>query len=215
MGIDTKICGINSADAMTAALDGGADFVGLVFYPPSPRYVGADEAAALSAPVPAGVAKVGLFVDADDATLAQVLARVKLDLLQLHGRETPERVREIGSRTGLAVMKAIKIAAAEDVEGAEAYVGIADRLLFDARAPAEMTAALPGGNALIFDWRLLAGRRWGCPWMLSGGLDADNLAAAVRISGARAVDVSSGVETAPGVKSAARIAAFLACAKAL
>jgi len=215
MSIDTKICGINSTDAMGAALDCGADFVGFVFYPPSPRYVGIDEAAALAAPVPARVAKVGLFVDADDATLARVLARVKLDLLQLHGREPPARVREIGARTGLAVMKAIKIAAAEDVETAAAYVGIAERLLFDARAPAKMTDALPGGNALTFDWRLLAGRRWRCPWMLSGGLDADNLAEAVRISGARAVDVSSGVETAAGVKSAARIASFLACAKAI
>lgn len=215
MSIDTKICGINSTDAMAAALDGGADFVGFVFYPPSPRYVGADEAAALGAPVPARVAKVGLFVDADDATLARVLARVKLDVLQLHGREPPARVHEIRARTGLAVMKAIKIASAEDVEAAGVYVGVAERLLFDARAPAKMTNALPGGNALTFDWRLLAGRRWRCPWMLSGGLDADNLAEAVAISGAQAVDVSSGVETAPGVKSAARIAAFLARAKAL
>jgi phosphoribosylanthranilate isomerase len=215
MAIETKICGINSAQAMTAAIDGEADFVGLVFYPPSPRYVGPDAAAALCAPVPERVVKVGLFVDIDDTMLDAVLAQVSLDLLQLHGAETPERVREIAARTGVAVMKAIKVETAADVAGAEAYAGIADRLLFDAKAPAEMTGALPGGNALNFDWRLLAGRHWDCPWMLSGGLNADNLAAAVRISGAGAVDVSSGVEDVPGVKSAVRIAAFLACAKAL
>ena len=215
MAIETKICGINSAQAMGAAIDGGADFVGLVFYPPSPRHVGPDAAAALCAPVPEGVVKVGLFVDIVDAILDAVVAQVSLDLLQLHGNEAPGRVREIADRTGIAVMKAIKVESAADVDGAEAYAGVADRLLFDAKAPAEMTGALPGGNALNFDWRLLSGRRWGRPWMLSGGLDADNLADAVGISGAGAVDVSSGVEDAPGAKSAAKIAAFLACAKAL
>jgi phosphoribosylanthranilate isomerase len=165
--------------------------------------------------VPERVIKVGLFVDIDDATLEDVMARVKLDLLQLHGAETPQRVGEIKQGTGRAVMKAIKIAAAEDVAAAEPYLGIADRLLFDAKAPADMADALPGGNALVFDWELLGGRRWACPWMLSGGLDADNVAEAARISGAEAVDVSSGVEDAPGQKSAARIADFLARTKAL
>lgn len=215
MTVEAKICGINAPEAMRAAVDGGAAYVGLVFYPPSPRYVTPIEAAALARLAPAGVVKVGLFVDIGDAVLAEVLSQVPLDVLQLHGAETPERVRDIKAATGLAVMKAIKIAAADDVAAANPYVGVADRLLFDAKAPPDLEGALPGGNALRFDWQHLGGRKWPCPWMLSGGLDAGNVAEAVAISGASAVDVSSGVEQRPGAKSADRIAAFLAAVSRL
>ena len=209
MAVKAKICGINSAEAMRAAIDGCAAYVGLVFYPPSPRAVTAAQAASLCADVPDGIVTVGLFVDIDDATLDDITASVPLDLLQLHGSETPGRVAEIKRRTGLPVMKAIKIAGADDVATAAAYFDCADRLLFDAKAPSDMKGALPGGNALVFDWELIAGRTWPLPWMLSGGLDAGNVAEAIRLTGAEAVDVSSGVETAPGVKDTGRITAFL------
>lgn len=215
MPVEAKICGITTAAAMDAATGGGARLVGLVFYPPSPRCLGLAEAATLAARVPAGIVRVGVFVDPEDELLAATLERVQLELIQLHGAETPRRVAEIRSRFERPVMKAIKIAAAEDPEAAEPYLGVADRLLFDAKPPRHMTEALPGGNALSFDWRLLAGRVWSRPWMLSGGLDADNLAQAVEISGARAVDVSSGVEDRPGVKSPEKIARLLETARAL
>lgn len=215
MPVKAKICGINTAAAMRAAATGGAAYVGLVFYPPSPRAVTVEEAAQLAAYAPPPVVRVGLFVDPTDAALDEVLCAVSLDLLQLHGAETPERVRIIRERTGIPVMKAIKVASAADVDGATSYVGVADRLLFDAKAPPDMEGALPGGNALAFDWELLGERSWPCPWMLSGGLGTENLAEAVRISGARAVDVSSGVESAPGRKDPAKIAAFLRAARSL
>lgn len=215
MTIETKICGINRPEAMDAAVAGGAAMVGLVFYPPSPRCVSLDAAAALAGRVPPGVAKVGLLVDPDDDAVAELLARVPLDLLQLHGSESPRRVAEIRRLAGRPVMKAVKVAAAEDLDAAAPYAAVAERLLFDAKAPRHMTDALPGGNAVAFDWRLLAGRTWPRPWMLSGGLDAENLAEAVAVSGALAVDVSSGVEDRPGAKSPAKIADFLARAKTL
>ena len=215
MTVEAKICGINAPEAMRAAVDGGAAYVGLVFYPPSPRYVTPKEAAALAALAPAEVVKVGLFVDIGDELLAGILSQVPLDVLQLHGAETPERVRDIKAATGLPVIKAIKIAASDDVAAAKSYVGVADRLLFDAKAPPDLEGALPGGNALRFDWQLLGGRTWPCRWMLSGGLDAGNVAEAVAVSGAPAVDVSSGVEQSPGVKSTRRIAAFLAAVSRL
>jgi phosphoribosylanthranilate isomerase len=165
--------------------------------------------------VPERVRRVGLFVDPDDELLARVTGRVKLDLVQLHGAETPDRVAAIKRATGLPAMKAVKIAVAADVDSAKPYIGVADRLLFDAKAPASMAGALPGGNAVSFDWALLAGRSWPVPWMLSGGLHAGNIAEAVRISGARTVDVSSGVETGPGVKDPEKIRAFLAIAAGL
>jgi len=188
---------------MAAALDGGAAFVGLVFYPRSPRHVDFDRAATL-----ARQAK-------GKATVTQTLARVPLDLLQLHGGESPRRVAEIKARFGLPVMKVLKVEGTDDIAAADAYIEVADRLLFDAKAPKDMAGALPGGNALSFDWRLLAGRRWPLAWMLSGGLHAENLAEAVKTSGARAVDVSSGVERKPGVKDPARIGAFLKAARRL
>jgi phosphoribosylanthranilate isomerase len=215
MGVTVKICGINSPEALRAAAEAGAELIGLVFYPPSPRYVTIEQAASLAALVPAGVLKVGLFVDADDAAIARVLERVPLDMLQLHGTESPERVREVRERFGLPVMKAIPVASTQDIETAREFEGAADRLLFDAKPPKTMENALPGGNALRFDWELLRGRRWKVAWMLSGGLLASNLAEAVGITGARAVDVSSGVEDRPGHKDPARIRAFLAAAKRL
>jgi phosphoribosylanthranilate isomerase len=209
MTVAAKICGIGSAPAMAAAIAGGARYIGLVFYPPSPRYVTPAAAAALAAPVPAGIGKVGLLVDADDSTIAAITDRVALDMLQLHGGETPGRVAAIKARFGLPVMKAIKIAGAEDLAAVDAYADCADMILFDAKPPKDMAGALPGGNALAFDWNLLAGRTWPLPWMLSGGLDAANVAAAVATSGAPAVDVSSGVERRPGDKDPVRIKAFL------
>jgi phosphoribosylanthranilate isomerase len=210
MAVRAKICGINSRPALDAALAGGAGFVGFNFYPPSPRALTPEAAAALAGAMPPIVAKVGLLVDEPDERIAEILARVSLDMLQLHGKETPARVDDIRRRFGLPVMKAVMIAEAADIAVADRYIGHSDWLLFDAKPPPQMTHALPGGNALSFDWQLLAGRSWPSPWMLSGGLHPDNLAEAVRISGARVVDVSSGVESQPGQKDPAKIAAFLA-----
>lgn len=211
MSIAVKICGINHADALAAAVDGGARYVGFVFYPRSPRAVAPALAAELARRVPTGVRAVGLFVDADDAFLDHVLSQVPLDLLQLHGNESPARLTAIRNRFRLPLMKAIKIATAADLPDAVPYLAVADQLLFDAKAPAGVTA-LPGGNGIAFDWSILAGRTWSRPWMLSGGLTSDNLATAVATSGAPAVDVSSGVEDRPGHKVPERIRRFLAAA---
>jgi len=215
MSIEAKICGINRPEALEAAVAGGAALVGFVFYPRSPRAVTPGQAASLAARAPERLTRVAVLFDPDDETLAGVVAALAPGLLQLHGAETPRRVAEIKERFALPVMKAIKVATAADLEPVAGYAGVVDRLLFDAKAPASMKDALPGGNAIAFDWRLLAGQRWPRPWMLSGGLDADNLAEAVAVSGASAVDVSSGVETSPGVKDPAKIKAFLEAAKAL
>ena len=213
MSIEVKICGVNAPAALAAAVEAGAEYVGLNFYPPSPRSVTPDQAAALTAAAPPRLCKVGLFVDVEDETIAKTLAAVGLDMLQLHGGESPARVAEIKQRFGLPVMKVVKVAGVDDVAAAEAYLRVADRLLFDAKPPKEMTGALPGGNALAFDWQLLAGKTWPLPWMLAGGLDPENVAEAVRISGARAVDVVSGVEDRPGLKNPDKIRAFLSAAK--
>ncbi len=210
MTVAVKTCGLSTPESVACAVDGGAAFVGFVFYPPSPRAVTIDTAAALAAEVPEAVKQVGLFVDADDGLLEAVLDIVPLDMLQLHGAESPDRVADIRRRFGQTVMKAVKVAAAADVEAAQAYEEAADWLLFDAKAPKTMAGALPGGNALSFDWQLLAGRAWKRPWMLAGGLNADNVGEAVAATGAVAVDVSSGIEDRPGHKDPARIRAFLA-----
>lgn len=215
MSIEVKICGISTAEAMVAAVEGGAAFVGLVFYPPSPRAVTPAEAAPLAALVPEGVVKTGLLVDAEDAAIEAILKAVPLDLLQLHGSESPERVAEIKARFGLPVMKVVKLRRQGDLEAVEPFLPVADRLLFDAKPPPAMTEALPGGNALAFDWTLLSGTTWPLPWMLAGGLTADNLARAVAVTGAPAVDISSGVEDAPGVKNPQKIRTFLAAARDL
>jgi phosphoribosylanthranilate isomerase len=209
MTVQAKICGLSTPETMTAALEGGAAFVGLVFYPPSPRAVTLEQAAALAALVPDGVVTTGLLVDADDATIAAILKEVPLDLLQLHGSESPERIAEVKASLGLPVMKVVKLRQPGDLAAVEPYLAVADRLLFDAKPPAEMTSALPGGNAVAFDWTLLAGTTWALPWMLAGGLSPENVAQAIAISGAPAVDVSSGVEDRPGVKNPNKIKAFL------
>jgi phosphoribosylanthranilate isomerase len=211
MAVEAKICGLSTPETVEAAVRFGAHFVGFVTYPKSPRHISTETLRALGARVPKTVIRVGLFVDPDDALLDEKLATGALDLLQLHGSETPERVGEISRRTGKPVMKAIKVATPQDIErGIAAYAGAAERLMFDA---AEGT--LPGGNAKAFDWTFLAGRSVPLPWFLAGGLTADNAAEAVRVTGARAVDVSSGVESSRGVKSAELIRAFLARVKAL
>lgn len=213
MSVEAKICGLSTAEGVAAAVRNGARFVGFVFYPPSRRNVTPELVAALAALVPEGITKVGLFVDADDATLRETLARVPLDLLQFHGHESPERVAWAKRRFGKPVMKSIPIAAEGDLAQAARYFGVADRLIFDAKPPKDAT--VPGGNGLVFDWELLGGKRWPVPWMLSGGLTAENLGDAVRLTHAGTVDVSSGVESAPGIKDSEKIAAFLARARQL
>ena len=215
MTLAVKICGINSDAAMAAAVAARVDCVGLIFYPPSPRFLTRDAAARLARQVPQGIRRVGVFVDAPDQMIAETLKEVALDALQLHGAETPARVADIRARFALPVIRAVKLAGPDDLAAARAFADAADMLLFDAKPPPDMADALPGGNAISFDWRLLAGYRGTRPWMLSGGLTAANLAQAVPITGARAVDVSSGVETAPGVKDPALITAFAAAARAL
>lgn len=212
MAVEIKICGINSSEAAKAAARAGADLVGFVFYTDSPRNVTPEQAAAIAGSLPSHVKKVALFVDADDATIAGALAKMRFDMLQLHGNETPQRVAAIKGRFGLPVMKAFKLASASDLRTAAQYKA-ADRLLFDAKPPAGMKGALPGGNALTFDWELLRGFRSPKPWMLSGGLTPENVGEALRISGAPGLDVSSGVEDRPGHKDPARIARFIAAAR--
>ena len=214
MTVAVKICGLSSEAAIAAAIGGGAAYLGFVFYPPSPRSVSAARAGELCGAVPASVQRVGMFVDADDAAIAAVLDAVSLDILQFHGGETPERVDEAKRRFGRKVMKAISVAGPEDVDAASRYEDAADLLLFDAKPPPRPDA-LPGGNGLAFDWQLIAGRNWRLPWMLSGGLTAELLPEAVRISGATAVDVSSGVERRPGDKDPDKIRAFLEVARGL
>jgi phosphoribosylanthranilate isomerase len=214
MTIAAKICGLNSEPAVAAAIEGGAAYLGFVFYPPSPRAIDPARAAALCAAVPSGVKRVGLFVDADDAAIRAVLDQAPIDMLQFHGHESPERVVAAKLRFNRPVIKAVAIAGPEDVAAAEQYEDDADMLLFDAKPP-RRADALPGGNGLAFDWQLIAGREWKLPWMLSGGLNAALLPEAVRISGASAVDVSSGVERRPGDKDPAKIREFLAVARSL
>jgi phosphoribosylanthranilate isomerase len=204
--LDVKVCGLTDAPALAAAVAGGARYLGFVFYPPSPRSLAPEQAALLASKAPADRLKVGVLVDPDDAGLAELLGRVPLDALQLHGAETPARVAAIKAETGRIVIKALKIADRSDLTPARAYAEVADLLLFDAKPP---RAPLPGGNGESFDWQLLEGLDISCPWLLSGGLSFDNLEMAVRLSGARAVDVSSGVEDRPGHKDPARIRRFL------
>jgi phosphoribosylanthranilate isomerase len=211
MSVEIKICGITDAAALAVAADSGADLIGLVFFPPSPRSLTPDRAAQITRNAPTRVKKVGLFVDADDAAIDAVLAKVPLDLLQLHGSEPPARVAALKRRTGRPVIKAVKLGAAADLAAAAPYVGVADRILFDAVPPKGATR--PGGNALPFDWSILSGNAPRCAWMLSGGLTPENVAEAIRVAQAPCVDVSSGVEDRPGVKNPAKIRAFIAAAR--
>ncbi|GAB4288448.1 MAG: phosphoribosylanthranilate isomerase [Roseovarius sp.] len=209
--IRVKICGLTDPADIQAAVAAGAAYLGFVFFPASPRHLELARAAAMAVLVPEGMAKVALTVDADDATLDALTAHVAIDMLQLHGRESPARVQEVRSRYGLPVMKAVGISTPEDLPAIERYARVADQLLVDAKPPA--AAPRPGGNARPFDWSLIAGRRWPLPWMLAGGLTAENVEEAIRATGARQVDVSSGVERAPGVKDAALIRAFVEAAQ--
>ena len=215
MPVAAKICGLKTAESVAAAVEHGADLIGFNFFRKSPRYVEPEQAGALGRAVPERVLKTGLLVDDDDARIAFILEGCPLDLLQLHGGETPERVAAVRAKFGLLVMKVIKVRDAADIARAADYEAVADRLLFDAQPPAEMKNALPGGNAVSFDWTLLQGFRSRLPWMLSGGLTAGNLAEAVRRSGALAVDVASGVEDRPGEKNLSKIKDFLAAARSL
>lgn len=208
--ISVKICGLRSVADVNAAADAGARYVGFVFFPKSPRHLERADAAALAAAVPVGVCKVALTVNADDEMLDALTQAVPLDMLQLHGSESPARVAEVKTRYGLPVMKAIGVADQGDLAQIDLYSGVADQLLIDAKPP--KGADLPGGNGLAFDWKLLAGRVWRAPWMLAGGLTPLNVAEAIRRTGARQVDVSSGVESAPGVKDAGLIQGLIGAA---
>ncbi len=211
--IRAKICGLRSLQDVAAAATAGAAYVGFVFFAKSPRNISIQQATALALEVPVGLCKVALTVNADDATLDAITEAVPLDMLQLHGSESPARVAEVKARYGLPVMKAIGVADAADLPQIDLYSEVADQLLIDAKPPKD--AVLPGGNGLAFDWRLLAGRKyWQRPWMLAGGLTPENVTEAIRMTGARQVDVSSGVESAPGQKDAALIAKFAAAAMA-
>jgi phosphoribosylanthranilate isomerase len=209
MSIAMKFCGLTRPEDVAAAARAGAAYMGLVFFAKSPRNVSIGTARELATLAPPGLAKVALTVNADDAMLDALMESVPIDMVQLHGAESPERVIDVRARTGLPVMKALGVATAEDLVQIDIYSEVADQLLIDAKPPRD--AALPGGNGLSFDWRLLAGRKyWTKPWMLAGGLTPDNVAEAVRLTGARQVDLSSGIESAPGVKDPARMMAFAA-----
>ena len=210
--VRAKLCGLTKPSDIDAAIANDAAYVGFVFFAKSPRCVDVKTATALAVMVPPGMAKVGLVVNMTDAELQHVTDNVPLDILQLHGSETPERVSEIRAKFGLPVMKAVGIATADDVARARQYAGVADQLLLDAKPTPEDD--LPGGNGLSFDWRLLQGQSWYVPWMLAGGLDATNVAEALRLTGANQVDVSSGIEAAPGVKDPEKIADFMTAVKA-
>lgn len=206
-----KICGLKTPDALDAALDAGADLVGFVFFPPSPRNLAPAAARDLGARVRGRAQKVALTVDADDALFDAIVTSLKPDILQLHGHESPERVTMLKTRYGLPVMKAIPVETRADLAAISRYAGIADRFLFDARAPREATR--PGGLGKPFDWHLLEAVEAGPDYLLSGGLHAGNVAEALAITGASGVDVSSGVESGPGVKDPAKIAAFVKAAR--
>lgn len=215
MTVSAKICGLKSPAAVAAAVEGGASLIGFVFYGRSPRCVDPATVKRLEAQVPRTVQKVGLIVDESDERIAEILGACELDLLQLHGAETPARVAEIRARFGKKVIKAIPVSEAADLDRAAAYEDVADYLMFDAKPPKSMSDALPGGNALRFEWTLLSGRRFKRPWFLAGGLTPDNLIEAVRITDAPMVDVSSGVEDRPGEKNVSKIKAFLEASRRL
>lgn len=206
--IPVKICGLVEPATVAAAAEAGARYLGFNFFPKSPRYVSPAQAAALMAEVPLGVAKVSLVVNGNDATLDEIVGATTTDMLQLHGSESPERVAEVKARYGLPVIKALGISEAADLAQIDLYSPVADMLLIDAKAP--KGAVLPGGNGLAFDWELLKSRKyWTKPWLLAGGLTPDNAALALRQTGATQLDVSSGVESAPGVKDSGLIRGFI------
>lgn len=206
MPVTAKICGLSTPETLDAAIRHGASQVGFVFFPPSPRTLGFEQAAALAARVPGHVRKVGVFVDPDDTLLDAAIAAGRLDAVQLH-KTAPQRVAAIRARSGREIWAAVPVKTRADLAAAAGFADAADRILYDAKTPED--AALPGGMGLRFDWALLQGHRHPLPWALSGGLDPSNVAEAARTTGAMMVDVSSGVESAPGVKDVDKIAAFL------
>jgi phosphoribosylanthranilate isomerase len=201
-----KICGLKTPETLDAAIGARADYAGFNFFPPSPRHVALAEAAALGARAEGRIAQVGVFADADDATLAEAVAAVRLDVLQLHGKETPERAAQLKARFGLPVWKVLSVTSGDDVARSDLYAGAADLILFDAKTP--KGSALPGGMGLSFDWNLVANWKGPLPWGLAGGLTPGNVGEAIRLTGAPLVDTSSGVESEPGVKDVDKIAAF-------
>lgn len=205
-----KICGLTQPEHVHAVAEAGAAYAGFVFFEKSPRHLTVEQARDLALEAPVGLAKVALTVNADDSYLDWIVETVPLDMLQLHGSESPERVAELRERYGLPIMKAVGIAEEPDLAALQEYSAVADQLLVDAKPP--KGAVLPGGNGLAFDWRLVNRKYWPCPWMLAGGLTPHNVAEAVRMTGARQVDVSSGVEFAPGQKDANLIRAFVEAA---
>lgn len=205
--IRVKICGLKTRDSVMVAVEAGAAYLGFNFVERSKRYVDIATARDLAIDIPPGVAKVALVLDADNMTIDAITDAVPIDMLQLHGDETPERVAEVKGRYGLPVMKAIGIASADDLAALEVYGKVADQLLIDTKPPTD--GDLPGGTGLAFDWRLIANRRWPLPWMLAGGLTPGNVREAICLTGARQVDVASGVESAPGEKDPALIRAFM------
>ena len=209
--IKVKFCGLTTPDAVQAAARAGAAYVGFVFFPKSPRHLSIEQARTLAQDTPAGIVKVALTVNATDAFLDQLTKNVPLDMLQLHGHETPARVTEIKARYGLPVMKAVGLEKADDLTKISDYAAVCDQLLIDAKPPRQ--GILPGGNGLAFDWRLIAGREWPLPWMLAGGLNSENVAEALAITGARALDVSSGVESTAGKKDHKLIRSFIHAAE--
>lgn len=212
MPLNIKICGLKTDDALAAALAGGASHVGFIFFPKSPRNVAAEEAGRLREAARGHAKAVAVTVDADDAALDEIVAAMSPDMLQLHGEETPARVAEVKARYGLPVMKAFSVREAEDLHAIARYRGVADRFLLDAKPPAG--SELPGGNGIPFDWQLLAGLEAGTDYMLSGGLNAQNIGEALRLANPPAIDISSGVESAPGVKDVALIEGFFRAVKA-
>lgn len=213
MTLRVKICGLSTAETVRAAVEAGAAYLGFVFFDRSPRNLSFDAARALAVDVPDGVAKVALTVNATDDMLVQLTQTVPLDMVQLHGGEAPVRVAEVKALTGLPVMKAVGVAGPADLAQIDAHEAVADQILVDTKPP--KGADRPGGNATPFDWSLIAGRRWTKPWMLAGGLTADNLADALAVTGARQIDLSSAVETAPGVKDPGLIRDFMATSRAI
>lgn len=205
-----KLCGLTTPETLDAAIAARADHFGLMFYDKSPRYASPEVARALGQRAAGRIGRVGVFVDADDTQIAAAVAAAGLDTLQLHGQESPERVAQLRQRHGLPVWKVLSVATAEDVARARAYVGAADLVLFDAKTP---KGALQGGMGLKFDWSLLSAWKGAAPWGLAGGLSPDNVVEAVRLTGAPLVDTSSGIESAPGMKDPAKIAAFCAAAR--
>ena len=210
--IPVKICGLTHSDDLASAVEAGARYIGFNFFEKSPRFVDLQKAAQLASEVPVGVAKVALVVDVDNAFLDELTTQVAIDMIQLHGNETPERVSEIKARYGLPVIKAIGIAGPDDIAKIDIYARVADQLLIDAKAP--KGADLPGGNGVTFDWRLLADKKyWTVPWMLAGGLTVDNVAEAIRLTGAKQVDLASAVESSPGRKDPTKMRDFIAAAQ--